>query len=251
VIRRLIFHTSGILLLAFAPGLFAQGVEKDFKFGGRPPDAVFDPADVLLPKQRQEIAAPLAKVLANEGIDVLVVILPEIGDAPAKHVAKGFREKWSDQLINVVVLHVPGNPESPWIIPGEVIARVVKSDKLQESLDAAQRRARAEPDDYAKIRAGSVEAADLMRYWTGGAVIRSEAIITDRLTRQLAFEKRQRLLKLAAMLGLAGAIPIIAVLLLFLTKLKKRGPRNFPPVRKFSRLGAPYAGGNNAISRIK
>ena len=251
MIRGLIFQISGILLLAFAPGLSAQGVGKDFKFGERPPDAVFDPADVLLPKQRQEIAAPLAKVLENEGIDVLVIILPEIGDAPAKHVAKGFQEKWSDQLINVVVLHVPGNPESPWIFPGEVIARVVKSDKLRESLDAAQSRARAEPDDYSKIRAGSVEAADLMRYWTGGAVIRSEAIINDKLTRQLAFEKRQRLLKLSAMLGLAGAIPIIAVLLLFLTKLKKRGPRNFPPVRKFSRLGAPYAGGNNAISRIR
>lgn len=251
VIRRLIFHTLGILFFMLATGLHAQDAEKEFKFGSRPHDGVFDPAGILLPKQREAIAVPLAKVLKNEGIDILVVILPKIGDAPAQHVARGFREEWADKPINAIVLHVPGHSESPWIFPGDAIHRLVKAEILDESVEAGEKRAHSEPDDYAKIRAVSVEAADIMRYWTGGAVLRTESIINERVSRQLAYEKRQRLLKLAAMLGLAGAIPIVVGLVFFLTKLKKRGARNFPPVRKISRLGAPYAGGNNAISRIK
>lgn len=251
VIRSLIYLIFGMLLLATAPGLRAQGPEKEFKFGSRPHDGIFDPAGILLSKQREEIAVPLAKVLKNEGIDVLVIILPEIGDAPAKHVAQGFREEWSDTPINAVALHVPGNPESPWIFPGDVINRLVKAEKLLESVDAGEKRAAAEADDFGRIRAASVEAADIMRFWTGGAVLRTESLISERETRELAFENRRRLIKLAAMVGLAGAIPIIAGLVFFLGRLKKTGPRNFPPVRKIPRLGAPYAGGNHAVSRIK
>ncbi len=250
---RLILLRLGFCFLvsAFASAAADQETRNDFKFGARPPGDVFDPAGILMPTQRQEIAAPLAIVRENEKIDILVVILPEIGDAPARYVAENFRKEWSKGAINAVVLHVPGREDSPWIVPGELINRVVKTEKLQESIDSGQMRARAETGDFAKIRAAAVEATDIMRYWSGGAAIRSEAMINERLRRQLAYERKQRLVKLAAAVGLAGAIPIILGAVIFFTKMKNIKPRVFPPIRKTARLGAPYAGGNNSVTRLK
>lgn len=251
MMRGLLLQTLGIWLFAITFSLNAQDIEKEFKYGSRPHDGVFDPTDSLLPKQRKEISEPLSRLLEKEGIDILVVILPEIGDAHARHVATGFREEWASKSLNAIVLHVIGHTESPWIFPGDAIDRVVKPERLDQSIKAAESRARSEPTDFAKIRAASVEATDIMRYWIGGALISSEALISERLSRELAFEKRERLIKLAAMMGLAGAIPLVVGVVFFLTKLKKKGSLSFPMVRKIPRLGAPYAGGSKAMSRIK
>ena len=250
--REMIRLTLGILLFALVPCLHAQDAEKEFKYGTRPADAIFDPAEILLPKERKEIAAPLAKILENEGIDMLVIVLPEIGDAPAKHVATGFSDAWAVAPVNAVVLYVPGAAGSPWIFPGEVINRVVvKPGKLDEWVSAGETRAAAESGNFGKIRAASVEAADIMRYCAGGAVLRTETIIDVRRAQQQAFEARRRLYKIALMVVLAGAIPLIAGAVFFLTKLRKTGSRKFPPIRKITRLGAPYAGGSNVVSHPK
>ncbi len=241
-----------VAVLATASVLTAQEDAHEFRYGSRPSDGIFDPAEILLPNERKEIAEPLARVLKNEGIDVLVIVLPGIGAAPAKHVATGFREAWSEAAINAVVLHVPGDPESPWIFPGDVVRRVVvEPGKLEEWVSGGEARAAGKEGDFKKIRAAAIEAADIMRFCAGGAVIRTESIIDERLARQLEFERRQRLIKLAGMIGLAGIIPIVAGLAFFLARLRKSGARNFPPVRKVSRLGAPYSGGCNAVSNPK
>lgn len=251
MMSRLPLLILGILLFTLTLGLKAQDAGETSKYGERPHDGVFDPTDSLLPVQRKEISEPLGRLLENEGVDILVVILPEIGDAPIRHVAKGFRDEWASESLNAIVLHVIGHQESPWIFPGDTINRVVKSEKLADSIQTAESRARSEPTEFARIRAASIEAADIMRYWIGGAAIGSEALISERLSRKLAFEKRERLIKLAAMIGLAGAIPLIFGVVFFITMLKKRGARNFPLVRKTPRLGAPYAGGGKAMSNIK
>lgn len=145
-----------------------------------------------------------------------------------------------------------GLPGSPWIFPGEIINRVVVvPGELEGWIDAGEKRAAAESDNFGKIRAASVEAADIMRYCAGGAVLRTETIIYDRHAQMEAYKDRNRLIKLALMVGLAGAIPLIAGSVFFLTKLRKTGSREFPPVRKIPRLGAPYSGGCNAVSNPK
>ena len=218
------------------------------KFGQRPANSVFDPTGVLNPKQQAEIGGPLQEILENENIDVLVVILPEIGDAPPEHVAGGYAEKWGASKITSVVLHVPGNADSPWIFPGSLLSGAIKRESIQETLDAAEKRAAAEPDDFGKVRAASVEAADAVRYWMGGAVLNTEARINERLRLQLAFEKRDRLLKLSAVLGLAAAVPLVLGVVFLFLRMRRSGPKTFPPVRKIPRLGAPYSGGNNAAT---
>ncbi len=241
-----ILAVIGSLLAGFSAE--AQQTQVDSKYGERPASSVFDPSGLLSPAQQQEISEPLVKIRMNEGIDVLVIVLPEIGEAPPKHIARGFAEKWIDTKLHSVVLHVPGHPDSPWISPGEVVGVAIKSEAVEETIAAAERRAAAEPDDFGKIRAASIEAADTIRYWMGGAAIRSEEIISMRLERQLALEKRQRLIKLAAILAMAAAIPMIAGFFFLYISFKNSRPKTFPTLRKTPRLGAPYAGGNHAAT---
>lgn len=227
----------------------AEQTQTDSKYGDRPASSVFDPYGVLTPTQHENISAPLRKIREDEGIDVIVVILPEIGEAPPEHVAKGFADIWIDTKLHAVVLHVPGHPDTPWIVPSNIVGLAVKAEAIKTSISDARQRARAEPDDYGKIRAASIEAADLIRYWIGGALIRSEEVITLRLQRQLAFEKRQRLLKLAAALAAAAAIPMILGFVALYLRLRENRPKHFPAIRRIQRLGAPYAGGNHAVTK--
>lgn len=243
--------TLAILLLLSLSLLFAdtEQAQTGFRFGERPKNSVFDPAGILTIKEQAELVEPLAKVRETEGIDVMVVILPKIQEVQPEHVAAGFAEKWAINKVNAVVLHVPGMDGSPWIFPGNVMSNMLKPEMLRESMAAAEKRAAAEPTDFGKVRAASTEASDALRYWMGVAVIRSEKMINQRLEAQLAYESRERLLKLAAILGATALIPLIAVVLFFLVRIKNSRPRFFPHTRIQPRLGAPYSGGNNAVTK--
>ncbi len=239
-----------ILLFSLSPLLAeSEQTQSGFRFGERPKSSVFDPAGKLTMKEQGELAEPLAKVRASEGIDVMIVILPEIGNAPPDHVAEGFAQKWAITKVNAVVLHVPGREGSPWIFPGHVMGSILKPDTLRESMAAAEKRAAAEPTDFGKVRAASTEASDALRYWMGGAAIRSEELISQRLAAQLAHESRRRLFKLAAFLGAAALIPLVAGALLIVVRIRNARPKLFPNTRIVPRLGAPYSGGNNALSK--
>lgn len=240
-----------ICIFAFVVRANSQNSRADFQYGPRPKSSVFDPKDTLTKEQITQISEPLARIRQVENIDVIVVILPDIGDAPPELIARTLADNWSLSKINAVVLHVPGREGSPWIVPGEAMTRLIRPEAMQAAISSAQIRAAAEPTDGGKVRAASMEAADALRYWAGGAVLVSEQILNDRLDRQLAFEKRQRLLKLAALMGAAASIPLIVGLVFLFLKLKNTGSRHFPETRKIPRLGAPYAGGNHAVSNIK
>lgn len=240
-----------LFLLLLSPVLFAETArtQSGFRYGERPKNSVFDPSGSLTFSQQAEIAGPLAKVLADEGLDVMVVILPDIGDAPPKHVAEGFAEKWATTNVNAVVLHVPGHEGSPWISLGRMMGSLLVPESLKNTIGAAEQRASAEDTDFGKVRAAATEASDALRYWMGGALMRSEETINRRREAQQAYENRQRLLKLAAFLGAASLIPLVLGLAFIALRYKNFRSRSFPSVRIMPRLGAPYSGGNNAASK--
>lgn len=243
--------TLASLMLLSASLLFAETeqAQSGFRFGERPKNSVFDPAGIFTPKEQEELAEPLAKVRISEGIDVMVVILPEIQDVQPEHVAAGFAQKWASTKVNAVVLHVPGKEGSPWIFPGDVMSAILKPETLRESMAAAEKRAAAEPTNFGKVRAASTEASDAIRYWMGVSVIRSEEMIDQRLAEQLAYESRQRLLKLAAVLAAAALIPLVTVAYFIMVRIRNSRPKLFPQTRISPRLGAPYSGGNNALNK--
>ncbi|MGJ8633657.1 MAG: TPM domain-containing protein [Luteolibacter sp.] len=227
----------------------AQDVRTDIKFGDRPKSSIFDPEGFLSVKQQQSIAEPLRKILSEENIDIIVVILPEISDKPPEDVARGFAERWSEKKLNSVVLHVPEDPDSPWIFPGEVMSTLIKPEILDRDISQAQKRAAAEPEDFGKVRAASIEAADLLRYWTGGAMLVLEQRSNANFKAYLAREQKRNLFKLAGLFAAGAIIPVTALLVWLFRAARKNKPLEFPKTRKIARLGAPYSGGNHASSK--
>ncbi len=240
--------TALFFLLLCIPA-WAEQTQTSFKYGERPKNSVFDPRDILSPQEQEKISKPLSDILKNEGIDIIVVILPDFGNAPPDHVARGFAEKWATTTVNSVVLYVPGKEGSPWIFPGKVMIAAINPEIVKETLVAAEKRASAEPSDFGKVRAASIEAADAVRYWLGGALLRTENMINKRLEWQLEKERRVRLLKLSAVLGAAALIPLILGIVFLVLRIKGSRPKVFPMLRKTTRLGAPYAGGNSNCSK--
>lgn len=218
------------------------------QYGERPANSVFDPKGVLTAEETDEISEPLLKILDDEGIDILVVVIPEIGDAPPRHVARGYADKWAQTEINAVVLHVPGKGDSPWIFPGNVMNATVMPEVMKQGIKDAESRALAEVSDVDKIRAASIEAADIMRFSTGANIIQKEEAISRQLQARLDFERKSRLIKLSFALGAAALIPLIIGTVFFFISMKNSGAKQFPAVRVVRRFGAPYSGGNNAVS---
>ena len=240
---------AALLFISLCMAVHGDQTQAGFKYGERPGNSIFDPAGVLTPREQEQISEPLSEILKNDGIDVIVVILPEIGDAPPDHVAKGFAEKWATTTVNSVVLHVPGREGSPWIFPGEVMTEAVKPATVRETISAAEKRAAAESTDFGKVRAASIEAADAVRYWLGGALLRTESLIHSRFRMQLAKERRMRLIKISVALGAAALIPLVFGAVFLTISIRRRTARRFPQLRKLARLGAPYAGGNSNCSK--
>jgi hypothetical protein len=211
---------------------------------------VFDPGGVLRPEVVKEISDPLTVIHQNEGIDVLVVVLADLNEAPAEHVARLFSKAWARSEIHCVVLHVPGRPESPWIIPAGKVTEVVPPAQIDKAVAEAWLRATREPDDAGKIRAAATEGADMLRYWSHHVINHREMLRTERLKLSVQQENEARLRKVGIALGLAATIPLAGGIWLIVRFFRKRAPRHFAQKPWQPRLGAPYAGGNQAVVKI-
>ena len=155
------------ILLAFmlAAPVSAQ-TPAPFEYGPRPPLSVFDPSGFLPPEAVKEISDPLNAIYKNEGIDVVVVILKDLENAPPEHVARRFAREWCTSAIQCVVLHVPGSKDSPWIIPQGKLVDVIEPALIRQTVEEAQHRAARETKEPDKVRAAATEAADMLRFWT-------------------------------------------------------------------------------------
>jgi hypothetical protein len=232
------------LLLALRPAAIQAA---GFEYGSRPPEPVFDPSGFLEPRVLREIAEPLARIHREENIDVIVVILKDLEGAPPEHVAGRFAAEWCDSPLHAVVLHVPGHAESPWITPAGKLSGVIRPEKIRDAVARARRNASREPGESAKVRAAATEAADMLRYWMGTAINRSESIENARAKIRAELETKARQRKIV-MLGLAAsAIPLLVGGTLLFYLPRQRGPRRFLEATVPRRLGAPHAGGNHAV----
>ena len=239
-------HWATILCLLLTLSLGLAQENGGFQYGPRPPAPIFDPTSFLTPDQTAKIVAPLEAINTRDGVDILVVILPDIGDAPPEHVAGGFATAWCSQELNAIILYSPGRKDSPWIIPGGRTLDLIKRPIIDKAISEAQRRAAREPFESGKIRAASIEAADLLRLWKGSAVTQGEEIKSWRET--LLAQRRDQLRgwKLIVLVAACTFTPFILVLWLVIRHLRQRGPRHFPQPVYAQRLGAPFCGGNSA-----
>ena len=239
-----------LLVLLFSAQAFATS-PADFEYGPRPVLSVFDPDEILEPAMAKKISEPLAKNLAEEQVDVIVVIIKDIGNAPPEHVAKQFAAAWCKSPIHCVVLHVPGNADSPWIVPTGPLIDHIKPEKVQQDVNDRERRAHAEPDDSNKVKAAAGEAADMLRYWMKNAINHSEMLQTESTRIRLEQETIARKKQIALFGILASIIPLLAGITVLIRIIRRMGPGYFPHHAWHLRLGAPHAGGNHAVTNLE
>ncbi|MFT3990502.1 MAG: TPM domain-containing protein [Luteolibacter sp.] len=244
-----IFLRIIISLLLVLP-VFAQS-EPPFEYGPRPPVPLFDPEGFLTPDQASKVIGPLEKVRKNDKIDVIAVVLPDLGDAPPKYVAQRFGDAWCDPNVHAVVLFSPNQKGGPWIVPGGKFLEVMKPGEVEKKIDEARRRSAREPYDSSKIISACTEATDLLRYWTGGLITQGE---TFQIQRGIFLQERERQKLLLKSIGLAAACAIIPVALFAWWLVRRRGtsrPCHFPNPEITHRLGAPYGGGNSVTLELE
>lgn len=238
------------LLLAFLLLCLSRAPAADFQYGPRPPVAVFDPSGMLLPRTLQEISAPLDAIRKSEGIDVIVVILPDIGDAPPAFVAGQFAQAWGSETLRCVVLYVPNRLGSPWIFPSGKLLDAFQPAEIDRAIAQAQHRVLAEPKDLGKLKAAATESTDLLRYWMASAVNHTDTLVTESQRRRTERDASLRTWKIAGVVAFGALIAALFGISLLLAHLRGRGPAHFPTHSWQTRLGAPHAGGNHAVASL-
>ena len=231
----------------FLTGVFPGVSGGVIEFGDRPPTQVFDPAESLGAPMTAEISEPLVSIYQNEGVDVVVVVLDDLEGESAREVALRFAERWCDSPAHAVVLHVPGTAEGPWIVPGGELVDQLEAGELAQAVDDARRRASLEPTESRKVRAASVETADMLRYWSARAANRLDFLKSEQSKILQELESESRKGRIRILVGMALAIACIAGLLKWFLSSHRPGPRYFDDPDVVQRLGAPRAGGNRAV----
>ncbi len=240
-----------LLLLTLFPLLATPArAAADFDYGPRPSVPVFDPGKVLSPAEITEISAPLSAAYQRDKIDVMVVVLPELGGAPPEHVAKSFAEAWCESPLHCVVLHVPGRTDSPWLVPAGKLLEHLSPEEIQSATATAHRYTAAEEKDAGKLKVATSEAIVLVRYWLGNVLHQNQLIQAHQIETQHAQETKIRNWKIAGFMALASAIALAAGSSFILLFLRRRGPAYFPEYESLQRLGAPHAGGNHATIQL-
>jgi uncharacterized membrane protein YgcG len=243
MIRCVFIILCGILAVS---RLAAEG-GGNFEFGPRTPSAVYDPDGLLDERVEDELARALDKTYRENQVDLMVVILKNIGQAPPEHVAKSFATAWARGPLNAVILHVPGCKDGPWIVPGGALIEGVNPDIVRQSVGDAMRRAALEPNDVAKVVAAVDETSSFLRYWFATAVIRSEHVTAQRM--EIRKNLGNRFWTWRFRLFALGAVFLLLLGLVFtiLLRIQRRKSRRFRSSQEIRRLGAPHCGGNRAV----
>lgn len=234
-------------LLAAFPA--AQGAV-EFEYGQRPATPVFDPSGLLNPDAMKEISEPLAALLESGDIDIIVVVLPDLGQSPPELVAGRFAQAWCKSPLHCVVLHVPGQPDSPWLVPGGKLIAYLNPEQIREAVTAARRRAASEAKDADKLKAAAHEAADLLQFWMATAKNYRAMIQAESAKMRQELNGKSAKWKLGLMISAALLVTLVIGITVLAQLTGKREPRTFPFPNWQPRLCAPHAGGNHAVADL-
>lgn len=230
--------------------LTARADEMEFEYGPRPENSVFDPRGVLDAAALGTITEPMKRLREKEGIDIVVVVLDDLKGAPPEHVAGRFAAVWSDSLIRAVILHVPGSQGSPWIVPGGELTELLTPEAIARDISRDKRLASYEPTEAGKVRVAVEVAADRLRYWKATHHNATEARKKTIARIRLEHEDKSRQWRIVVLTCVACAIPLLILVFLLASMLRRPDARRFPDVVPPRRLGAPHSGGNHAVTRL-
>ncbi len=192
-----------------------------FEPGPRPHRAVFDPDGILNAAERMEISAPLEKILHNDRVEVVAVILKNPDGSEPEALAKSLAAAWCESPHHAVVLHIPEREGSPWIAVGGDLISSIDQHEVRDELAAARRDASREPDDVSTLRTAANATADMLRYWKGREETRRAVIDNQRAAIRLELETKSRRQQIIMLAAAAAFIPLAAAAVLAVRLLGK------------------------------
>ncbi|BCU78449.1 hypothetical protein llg_31640 [Luteolibacter sp. LG18] len=238
-----------LLLLLFAAWLPARA-DLTFEYGPRPENSIYDPEATLSPELAKRLSAELSTIRNRDHADVMLVLLPGIGELPPEHVARRFGEAWGADLLYAVVLDVAGRNDGPWIYVGGDITHSDRKEVIPRMTKDALRLARQEPDRESCLRSAANQTSDILRYLLGKVKSQAQTYQTERVRIRLEVEQQAERKRIILIAVAAGLLPAAGVLFLIGSFFWRRHSRRFPDVIWTRRLGAPHAGGNNATADL-
>lgn len=235
-----------LLLRHTAPGA-------EFEYGTRPVEMILDVPHILKPAEIDRISETLKTTRDTDHIDVVVVILPSLEKTPPPVVAANFAKAWCSPVAHAIVLHVPGEKDSPWIFPGGDLISAAKPGIVEERIARILRHSRAERSPAEKLRVAATETTDLLRFLFHGLDNRSRLLEIQRKAGYARAVRENQIGKIRKF-ALLAAIPALLIggLLLyhFLSRRSEKGLRTFSSSLPPRRLGAPHCGGNHIVRQI-
>ncbi len=239
-----------IMVVSLLPVFPCAHAAEEFEYGLRPASPVFDPAGLLKPEAVKEISGPLESIAKSEDIDILVVVLADLDQAPPELVAGRFAKAWCVSPLHCVVLDVPGHADSPWIVPGGKLIAYLNPEQVRDAVANACRRAASEPKEEDKVKAATREAADMLRFWMANAKNYRAMIQAESAKIRVELHDQSGKWRLAVMMAAALLVTLFIGFTMLARLTGRRAPRAFPFHNWQTRLGAPHAGGNHAVADL-
>jgi hypothetical protein len=240
---------SALLLFAFTFLARAEKNDPVFVLPQKPTSMVSDPTKWLSDEDRFLWERQLESWRLREGVEIFLVILPDLGGTPSEYVIKEIATRWSTGDLCGVILFVPGTsmPRIWW--QGDVIRSIELDPRAQrEMILRMEKKASSEQNDRDRLSSAIYQTSDALR------VIHSQWLQLQRLRdkwNDSVYEKwsvdrvkRRIRWMTAASVGLVSFLLII-----WWARLRLRSRRRylFPRVTAQRRFGAPHAGGAGAV----
>lgn len=244
----------GLLLWAFmAVFACAQSSSPVFTMPAKPQGQVSDESKWLTPEEQYEWERQLESWKRQDGVDIYLVILPNLHGTPADHVMQEIAKRWGAATLRGVVLYVPSSagPRIWW--EGEIVEKINLDPRARrEMILRMEKKAGSETTERERISSAIHQLSDTMRVihsqWKQFNAMRDKW--NDTIYQKWS---RDRMNRRARWIGVAagGLTVLVTVGWFFHRRLTRQRRYFFPHVSAQRRFGALHAGGSGAVVSLQ
>jgi hypothetical protein len=242
------------LMAAWCTVAFAHARESSsvFHMPAKPARQVSDDSGWLTRHERLHWENRLSDWKSAHGVDIHLVILPDLYDTPPGYVAEQIATHWGERALHGVVLHVPSG-DGPYLWwDGEIIKSIqLDPHARREMISRMEKRSRSQIAEREQVFYAMEEMSDTLR------VIRAQHAQMLKLRdkwNEKAFQhwSSNRLSRRTKIIiACTAALTALLTLIALIRYLRKRGKTyQFPRVSAQRRFGAAHAGGSGATINL-
>lgn len=237
------------VILMLSALLYGEPESSVFSLPDKPASLVCDPAQWLTTHESREWESKLETWKNDVGVEIHLVILPNLHGTPPEYVVREVARRWGDAELCGVVLLVPDGG-GPWLWwQGEVIEKVQLDPRAQrEMILRMEKKSRSELTERERLGSAVQQLSDTLRLIN--AQWQRVNHLRDKWNDNI-FEKwsQERLQRRARWVTVGTAAIFLSLLLVWWYRRQwiHRRKHFFPRVTAQRRFGAPYAGGSGAV----